>query len=140
MKLVDLNVLLYAINVDTPTTNRYARGGKLALSGRRTRWLGVDRRAGVFSLATSPPVSAATDSGRGSGARRGVDNAAQHPAVRNRGALADLQGLLQQAGTAGNLTTHAHLAALAIARGATLVSCDGDFGRFRQLKWESPLP
>ena len=46
--------------------------------------------------------------------------------------------LLKQLGTAGNLTTDAHLAALAISRGATLVSCDADFGRFRQLRWENP--
>ena len=32
----------------------------------------------------------------------------------------------------------AHLAALAISHGATLVSCDADFGRFRHLRWEDP--
>ena len=41
--------------------------------------------------------------------------------------------------TAGNLTTDAHLAALAIGRGATLVSCDNDFARFGDLRLENPL-
>lgn len=50
-----------------------------------------------------------------------------------------LKGLLDSAGAAGNLATDAHLAALAISYGATLVSCDTDFGRFRNLRWENPL-
>lgn len=40
---------------------------------------------------------------------------------------------------AGHLTTDAHLAALTVTHGAILVSCDHDFARFRQLRWESPL-
>ena len=28
---------------------------------------------------------------------------------------------------------------LAIAHGATLVSCDADFGRFAKLRWENPV-
>jgi hypothetical protein len=47
--------------------------------------------------------------------------------------------LLQQIGTAGNLTTDAHLAALAIERGLILQTTDADFARFRGLKWHNPL-
>jgi predicted nucleic acid-binding protein len=50
-----------------------------------------------------------------------------------------LQSLLHEAGTAGNLTTDAHLAALAIEHGATLYSTDADFQRFRHLRWVNPL-
>jgi uncharacterized protein len=50
-----------------------------------------------------------------------------------------LKELLLALGTGGNLTTDAHLAALAISHEATLVSCDTDFGRFRRLRWENPL-
>ncbi len=39
--------------------------------------------------------------------------------------------LLRSAGAAGNLTTDAHLAALAIEQGATLVSFDRDFARLK---------
>lgn len=49
-----------------------------------------------------------------------------------------LRGLLLEAGSAGNLTSDAHLAAIAISYGATLVSCDADFGRFRRLRLENP--
>ncbi|MGH8488528.1 MAG: PIN domain-containing protein [Gammaproteobacteria bacterium] len=41
------------------------------------------------------------------------------------------------AGTGGNLTTDAHLAALAIEHGATLGSFDGDFERFSGLAFEA---
>ncbi len=50
-----------------------------------------------------------------------------------------LSTLLRESGTAGNLTNDAHLAALCIERGATLHSADGDFTRFRGLRWENPL-
>jgi len=48
-------------------------------------------------------------------------------------------GLLRTIGTGGNLTTDAHLAALAIEHGCTLYSTDPDFARFPGLKWENPL-
>ncbi|MFP5229374.1 MAG: type II toxin-antitoxin system VapC family toxin [Acidobacteriota bacterium] len=47
--------------------------------------------------------------------------------------------LLQQVGTAGNLTSDAHLAALAIEHDAELASADNDFSRFHGLRWKNPL-
>jgi uncharacterized protein len=38
----------------------------------------------------------------------------------------------------GNLTSDAHLAALAIEHGATLCSHDNDFSRFAGLRWVDP--
>ena len=46
---------------------------------------------------------------------------------------------LIQLGSAGNLTTDAHLAALAIERGLVLHTTDADFSRFPGLKWKNPL-
>ncbi|MDX2227654.1 MAG: type II toxin-antitoxin system VapC family toxin [Verrucomicrobiae bacterium] len=46
---------------------------------------------------------------------------------------------LQQIGTAGNLTTDAHLATLAMDHGCILHTTDADFSRFRGLKWVNPL-
>ncbi|MCF7675494.1 MAG: type II toxin-antitoxin system VapC family toxin [Akkermansiaceae bacterium] len=46
---------------------------------------------------------------------------------------------LKQVGSAGNLTTDAHLAALATDRALTLHSTDADFYRFPGLKWRNPL-
>ena len=50
-----------------------------------------------------------------------------------------LFGLLEAAGTAGNLTTDAHLAALAIEHQAELHSTDSDMARFPGLRWVNPL-
>jgi toxin-antitoxin system PIN domain toxin len=47
--------------------------------------------------------------------------------------------LLAHLGTGGNLTTDAHLAALAIEYQAELVSADADFARFPRLRWFNPL-
>ena len=50
-----------------------------------------------------------------------------------------LFGLLESLGTAGNLTTDAHLAALAIEHQAELHSTDADFSRFPGVRWINPL-
>jgi uncharacterized protein len=47
--------------------------------------------------------------------------------------------LLREVGVAGNLTTDAHLAALAIEHQARLASTDTDFARFPGLRWFNPL-
>jgi len=52
--------------------------------------------------------------------------------------VALLRGLLGQAGTAGNLVGDAHLAALAVEHGATVVSFDRDFARFEGVALLSP--
>jgi toxin-antitoxin system PIN domain toxin len=50
-----------------------------------------------------------------------------------------LFGLLEHLGVGGNLTTDAHLAALAIEYQAELHSNDADFARFPGLRWRNPL-
>jgi len=52
---------------------------------------------------------------------------------------ADIFDLLNHLGTAGNLTTDAHLAALAIEYQAEIASTDNDFARFPRLRWFNPL-
>lgn len=49
-----------------------------------------------------------------------------------------VESLLKQAGTAGNLTTDAHLAALAMQWDCTVYSTDTDFARFPMVKWKTP--
>ena len=48
-------------------------------------------------------------------------------------------GYLEKLGTAGNLTTDAQLAALAVENQAELHSNDTDFSRFDGLRWRNPL-
>ena len=50
-----------------------------------------------------------------------------------------LKTLLLAAGTGGNLTTDAHLAALCLECGGMLYTADNDFRRFAPLKTKNPL-
>jgi hypothetical protein len=52
--------------------------------------------------------------------------------------FARLQTELERLGTAGNLTTDAHLAVLAMERGYVLYTTDADFARFPGLRWVNP--
>lgn len=47
--------------------------------------------------------------------------------------------LLRDVGVAGNLTSDAHLAAIAMEHQARLASADTDFARFSGLRWFNPL-
>ena len=47
--------------------------------------------------------------------------------------------LVKTAGVAGNLTTDAQIAALAIEHHGVVHSSDHDFGRFPGLRWKNPL-
>lgn len=48
-------------------------------------------------------------------------------------------GYLDDLGSAGNLTSDAHLAALAVEHQAEIHSADADFSRFSGLRWKNPL-
>jgi len=52
--------------------------------------------------------------------------------------FARVRAELERLGTAGNLTTDAHLAVLAMERGYVLYSTDTDFARFSDLRWVNP--
>ena len=54
------------------------------------------------------------------------------------GHWAVLRKLLRDSGSAGNLTSDAHLAALAIELGASICSTDGDFERFPGVERVNP--
>jgi uncharacterized protein len=58
------------------------------------------------------------------------------PTERHSQVLGDL---LKLPGVHGNLVPDADLAALAIEHGLTLCSADGDFARFRALRWLNPI-
>ncbi len=142
MRIVDLNVLLYAVNVDAPQHESVRAWWEAAVSSDQPVGLAWIVVVGFLRLATSPrvfPEPLAPDE-----AMERVERWMKQPNIRLIGETEEhwriLKELLQQAGTAGNLTTDAHLTALAISHGAVLVSCDGDFARFRHLRWESPLP
>ncbi len=140
MKIVDLNVLLYAVNRDAVQHDRVRRWWETALGGDEPIGLAWIVLLGFLRLACNPrvfvnPLSADE-------ALERVDAWLAHPNTRLVNEADEhwrsLRGLLADTGTSGSLTTDAHLASLAITHGATLASCDADFGRFPGLRWENP--
>ncbi|MGI8804837.1 MAG: type II toxin-antitoxin system VapC family toxin [Thermoleophilaceae bacterium] len=140
MKLVDANVLLYAVNEDAPHHAAARDWLDDALSGQEgigfawvvlLAFLRLGTRGGLFDR----PLALAE-------AVRIVElwlaqppAVAVHPTERH---LALLHGLLDPHGTAANLVSDAHLAALALEHGAEVVSFDADFGRFEGVSWHRP--
>lgn len=140
MNLVDANVLLYAVN-ESDERHEGARSWlDASLSGSATvgfAWLPL---LAFLRLSTKPglfpsPLSVDQALGR---VRRWLEQPTStvlEPTTRHFDVLA---GLLTEVGAGGNLTSDAHLATLAVEHGATLVSYDNDFDRFRGLTWRTP--
>ncbi len=141
MKLPDVNLLIYAAD-DTAIHHVRAREWvEATLSGNETVAFGWLTLVGFIRLSTNPRsfqrpwgVDEALDVVDGWLARPAVT--VVHPTNRHAAVLRDL---LTPLGAAGNLTSDAHLAALAIEHGATLYSSDNDFSRFAGLRWVDPL-
>lgn len=140
MLLVDANVLLHAVNSDATEHSAAREWLDRRLSETEPvafAWVAllafvrVGTRAGV--LPSPMTVTEAFDYVEEWLSR--PRSVVLHPTARH---AAVLRGLLEPSGTAGNLTTDAHLAALAVEHGATLVSFDRDFGRFPGLRWRHP--
>jgi toxin-antitoxin system PIN domain toxin len=141
MKLLDLNILVYAID-ESSSRHRAARDWlEETLSGSGTVAFAWHVLIGFVRLSTRSSVFAAPLSVEE--AFDVVDGWLQQPCVtvleptdRHAGRL---RGLLTELGTAGNLTSDAHLGALAIEHGAELCSTDVDFSRFPGVRWVDPL-
>lgn len=141
MKIVDLNVLLYAVNSDSAHHAAVRPYWEELTNGEEEIGFAWSVLLGFLRLSTNPAVFprplgpeaalARIDTWLSLQPARLVTETEDHWTI--------LRGLLSDSGTAGNLTTDAHLAALAIGRGATLISCDRDFARFEGLRWENPL-
>jgi toxin-antitoxin system PIN domain toxin len=141
VKLLDVNLLLYAVDESAPDHGRAKAWLEEVLSSSETvalpwvvllAFLRLTTRATVFANALTPDE--ALDLVEGWLALPNV--AVVHPGPRH---AALLRELLAPLGTAGNLTTDAHLAALAREHGASLCSRDADFSRFPGLRWVDPL-
>ena len=140
MKLVDANVLLYAVNEADPKHGRSRAWLDGALSGRETvgfAWIAVlafvrlSTRVGLFPRPL--PVDEAMSRVRAWLAQPAA--IVVEPTPRHLDVLA---GLLADVGTGANLVSDAHLAVLALEHDATVVTFDPDFARFVGVRWESP--
>ncbi|PWJ55828.1 hypothetical protein SAMN06264364_102194 [Quadrisphaera granulorum] len=140
MKLVDANVLLYAVN-PAAEHHRAARQWLDEDSATQTvllPWLSlvaflrISTHRRLFNVPLS--VEAATSVVEGWVGR--ANTVTPEPDSRH---VHRMHELLTAAGSrGGNLVNDAHLAALALQWGATVVTFDRDFGRFPGVRWEIP--
>ena len=141
MKIIDVNVLLYAVNAEAPQHAQSRMWLEEALGGSEPLAIAWITVAGFLRISTHPRIFSQPLAG--TEAVQIIQAWFDSPLVSVVEAISEhwqiLRELLLVFGTAGNLTPDAHLAALAIAHGATMVSCDTDFSRYRRLKWENPL-
>jgi uncharacterized protein len=141
VKVIDSNVLIYAVDVVAPQHDRCVRWLENALNGTEDiafNWVAI---SGFVRVTTHPKILTHPLSTQE--ALDHVDHWLAEHTVRIVEPIGEywnvVKELLSAAGRGGNLVTDAHLAALAIVHNATVVSCDGDFAQFPRLKWENPL-
>ena len=141
MILIDANLLIYAINADAPR-HHWAHSWLVKTLSSDTivglpwicllAFLRITTRRGILARPLS--IEAALNT---------VDSWLNQPFVElvrpADGHWAILRNLLRSSGTAGNLTSDAHVAALALERGAAIYSADYDFGRFPGVEHVNPL-
>jgi hypothetical protein len=141
VKVLDTNLLIYATNSASPRHARAKEWLEAVMSGSETVSLPWVVILGFLRITTSNRVLPRPLTPQQ--AIEVVDSLLSRPNVETMDAGLDhwaaLRALLEESGTAGNLTTDAHLAARAIESGATLCSTDADFARFSRLHWENPL-
>jgi toxin-antitoxin system PIN domain toxin len=141
MKIVDINLLIYAINKDAPHHSKAKKWLEDSLSSDEPfgfAWIVI---LGFLRIVTNgrimpTPLTAevAIDSVN--------DWLLQPPSVTvapSRNHWSIFKELLIPLGVAANLTSDAHLAALSIEHGARLYSTDNDFSRFQSLRWTNPI-
>jgi uncharacterized protein len=140
VKLPDANVLLYALD-DTSVRHTGARAWlDETLSGSEEVGFAWVVLLAVLRLTTKAAVFA-----RPLGVAEAFDivdgwlaqpcAVVVHPTVRH---VAVMRGFLAAAGTAGNLTTDAHIAALSVEYGADVATYDADFSRFPGVSTVNP--
>ena len=141
MILADVNVLIHAYDSKSPVHDTVRDWWECTLSGPRPVVLPWVTILGFIRIMTNRRIMQAPI-----GVAEAIADARSwlgHPRVQllepaDRHAEI-LFGLLEELGTAGNLTTDAHLAALAMEYQAELASTDADFARFPGLRWFNPL-
>ena len=141
MILVDANLLIYAVNQDLPQHKQARAWWERMLSGTARvgmpwvsimAFLRICTNPRIFSQSLPPEAAIAY-----------IDEWLDEPPVQlvalGTGHWPILRNLLLQTGMAANLTTDAHIAALALEQGHSVYSAANDFQRFPGLKHVNPL-
>ena len=140
MRIVDANVLLYAVNSASEHHTPSVRWLDRALSGSDAvglawvpllAFIRLSSKEGLFPSPLRPEDAIDQVAGwlDAPGAVM-VNPTPRHIDIMTR--------LISQMGTGGNLVNDAHLAALALEHRASIVSYDSDFGRFEGVRWDRP--
>ena len=132
MRLVDVNVLVYAHRLDAPRHADYAAWLRDLLAGQEPYGISDLVLSGFLRIVTNPkvfrqptPMDTALDF---AGVIRSQPNCVPvEPGQRHWDLFA---GLCRSAGVKGNLVPDAYLAALAIESGSEWITTDRDFSRF----------
>ena len=141
MILIDANLLIYAIDADSPSHKKARRWLERTLSGTTRAglpWIVILAflRITTHGRIMRNPLSA--DS-----ALAYVESWLEQPFLEPIGPGRHhwhiLKNLLRSTGTAGNLTSDAHIAALALEHGYSVYSADNDFKRFPGITHINPL-
>lgn len=139
MKIVDANVLLYAVNTASEHHEASLRWLDGALSGADTvgfawvpllAFVRLSTKEGLFPR----PLRPAAAMGRVADWTTASTAVIVNPTARHADVLTEMLG---RTGSGGNLVNDAHLAALAIEHRAGIVSYDNDFERFGA-RWDRP--
>ena len=141
MILPDINLLLHTYNSESGSHARARAWWEDLMDGTEPVGLPWACMLGFIRLAThrqvlANPMTVSTACGHVRSWLAQPYVAVLEPGPRHAEILF---ALLQTLGTGGNLTTDAHLAALAIEHQAELHSTDVDFGRFSGLRWQNPI-
>lgn len=140
MRVVDLNLLLYAHNPSAVDHDAARRWLEAALSGAATVGFSWMVLLGFARLSTKPgimsnPMSIEASFDVMDGWLARSSSVVIEPTHRHASLVRDL---LRAVGTGGNLVNDAHLAALALEHRGEVVSYDSDFGRFPGVRWSRP--
>lgn len=137
----DVNLLLYAVNTDSPDHEKtlswwkdlLQSGAPVGLySGVAFAFVRLSTNRRVFTYPLSVDEAFAyLDNWLGFSSVHSVDAEKRDLKITAK--------LLQTAGTGGNLVSDAQIAAAALRLSGTVHSADADFGRFEGLKWHNPL-
>ena len=141
MKVVDTNLLIYAVNASAPLHTEARSWWERVLSGTEPIGIPWVVALGFARITTRSGILESPLS-----VKRAVDYVSEWleqpyvsllvPGERHWNLFG---ALLVNTGSAGNLTTDVHIAALAIEHGGTVYSTDYDFRRFDQLAHVNPL-
>lgn len=142
MIIPDANLLLYAYDEESPFHAGARSWCERVMTGPEPLVLLPAVIFGFVRIATHPKVFSSPLSVREAEAHVMSWLALPHVQVMDmlREDVESALTLLRAAGTAGNLTTDAQIAAVAVRLDATVHTADLDFARFRGVRFSNPLP